>query len=1104
MPLLLPDTVELFGRDEELRQILTAKPGQVVSIYNEHGGSGKTALATSAAHQLASRFPDGQFFVRLHSHTPGQPAAAALDVLASLLVRMGIAPRCLPDTEDGCRVRWRERSARKRILLILDDAEDLASIAPLLPGNETCLTLVTSRRPLFEPGDAVSLELKQLGRGSAVRLLNHFSHRRPANSRDTRAVDTIVRSCGFLPLAIKVSAGRVARGRSLSGQAGELTAAADRLAGVDISDRASYAVFKLSYDDLPAARRRLYRRLSLNRGADFDAYAAAALGELDLSTARGELVALCTEHLLEQTGEKRFRLHDQLLEYLRRDESFDDDSAVERLLDYYQYSAANADRLLARYVPPGDNSVFVPRTGIRIRTFENPKNALEWLRAERDNLLAWLEYTIDRDPARMIALTAALAMILYQDGPSSLAVQLHARAAVTAQRLDDTAAEADALVDLGAVHWLTGNYTRATEVLEQARGLYRERRDRHGEANALNNLGIVRRLTHDYGPAVELLEAARDQFHRVGDRLGEANALNDLGVVRWLTWDYIEADNMQVRALELYREVPYPRGVANALTDIGIVRWVAGDYSRVGDVLRQALTLFDELAFVRWEANAATDLGVVRRLDGDYDKVDGLLQEALDLNIRIDDRLGVASTLNNLGIVRWLIGDDEKAEGFHRDALARYRELGYRHGEADALNNLGVVCRLRGDFPGATEFHRQALTLYLELGDHCGEADVLKNLGAVICSTGDYGEATALNERALGLYRGLGERLGEAQAHNGIGTSLLSAGEIDRAASEFAEAARIAEAIGNRLELARALESAAQCHEDTTEAAPIAALRRAVDLYRRLRVREFPCAAEHLRARMTIRGRKLLADPDSAEGRYDLDEAIELFRYVLFTSDDAHPAITVALSNLARALTIRARCRGSLTDLDDAVSLLRRAAHMDPDEQAERLEDLAAALRLRFERTGLPADRQEADRLAVVQADPQHDDSTYSAANDFRRQDNSREGVEAHVEYRSDEPARRGAEFRVAVWLETTEQAVPDPAAIRLRVVLDAQASEVVPVTRLTRMGTDRRTTAVEFAVTPSFSGSLPLIFRFYRDHDNQPVLEVRSGVLVCDAEMVR
>lgn len=181
----LPRDVAVFtGRDSELHQLLDASSGgwartTPIHVVDGMPGVGKTSLAVHAGHLLADRHPDGQLFIRLHAHTPGQSPADPAELLATLLTSLGLASRSLPQGLEARSALWRDRLRSKRMLLILDDAADADQVEPLLPASASCRVLITSRQRLIGLEGASPLSLATLPAEQAVELFLRLAHPSP-------------------------------------------------------------------------------------------------------------------------------------------------------------------------------------------------------------------------------------------------------------------------------------------------------------------------------------------------------------------------------------------------------------------------------------------------------------------------------------------------------------------------------------------------------------------------------------------------------------------------------------------------------------------------------------------------------------------------------------------------------------------------------------------------------------------------------------------------------------------------------------------------------------------------------------------------------------
>jgi transcriptional regulator with XRE-family HTH domain len=126
----LPRDIGSFtGREPELGRLLGTLAGVAADggapgmcVIDGMAGIGKTTLAVHGAHRLAGNCPDGQFFLPLHAHTPGQRPVSPAEALASLLLTAGVAVQQIPPGMEARAGRWRDYLAGKKILLLLDDA----------------------------------------------------------------------------------------------------------------------------------------------------------------------------------------------------------------------------------------------------------------------------------------------------------------------------------------------------------------------------------------------------------------------------------------------------------------------------------------------------------------------------------------------------------------------------------------------------------------------------------------------------------------------------------------------------------------------------------------------------------------------------------------------------------------------------------------------------------------------------------------------------------------------------------------------------------------------------------------------------------------------
>ena len=682
-PAQLPATVPDFtGRTSfvaELSDVLASAEGRVmaVSALAGIGGVGKTTLAVHVAHQARSSFPDGQLYVDLQG--AGARAAEPETVLGSFLRALGTADSAIPDSLEERAALYRSVLDGRRVLVLLDNAKDAAQVRPLLPGTEGCAALVTSRVRMVDLAGAHLVDLDVMSPEEALQLFTKIVGEERVSSERESALD-VVAACGFLPLAIRIAASRLAARRTwtVSVLAAKLADERRRLDELQAGDLAVKATFELGYGALDPTQARAFRLLGLADGPDMSLAAAAAVLDLPTEDTEDLLESLVDTSLLESAAPGRYRYHDLVRLYARacaeRDEQppSEREAALSRLLDFYLGTAAGVYAIER----PGDRLVdHLAGTEYPGLVFESPRAAQDWLYCEANCLLACVRQSTDARSLRKAVDLLWATKDLAESGANAREYEVAALAVRdAAHEAGDARTEGRARTALTNVHLVAGRFSEADEEARLAMELASGAHDPLPSCWAPNDRGIIAIYQNRHADGERYLQQAIDNFRADGNDVGEASALCNLSRIRLAMGRTASAIDLAQQGIDIYDRMGLTLRLANGRYALGIALTQAGQFVEALDQLTDALTLFHDNRQPLWEGVTHFRIAEVHLAARRPTLAASHAEQAIALRgIGGEWRRGTVLTV--LGKALADLGQSDRASACWREALSIYEQL---------------------------------------------------------------------------------------------------------------------------------------------------------------------------------------------------------------------------------------------------------------------------------------------------------------------------------------------------------------------------------------------------------------------------------------------
>ncbi len=699
----------IIGREAEIKNIcaLISRPEIRLLTLLGPGGIGKTRLCIDAAVHMRSSFVDGVCFVTL---APIRNPTLVLLTIAQAL--------CISETETQSLSHIVTTYLnKKQILLVLDNFEQVLMathvLADILESCPAVKILVTSRatlhiqseqefhvQPLALPSLDQLPEYAMLTRYAAVEL---FLQRVQAQIPDfqitpanAQAIAEICVQLDGLPLAVELAAARI---KLLPPQA-LLTRLSRRLQlltsgqrTLPLRQQTLRNTLKWSYDLLDAREQQLFRRISVfAKGCSLDALEqlSATLGDT-AETVLDDASSLVDKSLLLQTeqegGEPRLMMLETIREYglERLAESGETELVLRAHANYYLMLAEKAEPEL-----------------------EGPQQAIWIMQLEREhnNLQAVLLWSV-----------APIADTEQQEKRARQEIAL--RLIVALRRF-----------------WLVRGYiSEGQNFLEHALAISEDNTVTLIYAKALLTLGMLTSIQGDYDRAGELCTKSLEIFRKLRDSRSVAKALYQLGRLAWMRGDLKLARSLAEDALIHSRKSGHEGSIAWSLFRLARLLIEQGEYVRGHALLEENLVLHKKMGNKRAMAASLYHLAWVHLItQSDPNTVHTLSTQAQSIFKEVRDKEGIAYSLYLSGRLAFSQNDIMTAQMQVQESEILFREMQHKEGIAWTLSLLGRIATDQYIYDKAHTLYKEALEIAREL-DHQGLlAFCIEGLAALIAT----------------------------------------------------------------------------------------------------------------------------------------------------------------------------------------------------------------------------------------------------------------------------------------------------------------------------------------------------------------------------------
>jgi predicted ATPase/class 3 adenylate cyclase len=248
---------------------------------------------------------------------------------------------------------------------------------------------------------------------------------------------------------------------------------------------------------------------------------------------------------------------------------------------------------------------------------------------------------------------------------------------------------ANALTNLGILHFSTGKWSQAVDYLEQADRMREEYGDDPERPGNLSNLGEVLIDMGEYQRALSKLETSREISQRLGLDFAQVYAENGLCRLSIFEGDLPKAKDHLERVKTLIESLDEINDrVAHYYQLEALIKIEENDFQSAKESAENALSIAKQGGMTDKQVDALRILGTVNVKTGYFEQAESYLMNSIELAQKLSDRFSEAKARYELGFLFWHLCESDpskqseylkQAERSLDAAIGIFEELGAKH-----------------------------------------------------------------------------------------------------------------------------------------------------------------------------------------------------------------------------------------------------------------------------------------------------------------------------------------------------------------------------------------------------------------------------------------